>query len=227
MSKQKPMRRVQLSRLLGDFWTIPNMLSLIRLILIIPITYLILVGGSLVWLFSLIALAVMTDWFDGRVARWLQTVSVWGKVLDPLADKVGAAMVVLALVVRDVEPTLPAWFLALIVVRDLCIVLGGVVLAKRTGHVAMSTWTGKVAVSMLALTILATLLRADPPVLTFCVWVTSGLMVYSFLLYLVRFVRLMQAGELPEMEEVSPERPEQAGAEEEATAVQQRAETLG
>lgn len=220
------MRRVRLSRLLGNFWTIPNMLSLIRLILVVPITYLILTGGSLGWLFGLITLAVMTDWFDGRVARWLHTVSAWGKVLDPLADKVGSAMIVMALVVRDVGPTLPLWFLALLLVRDLCIVLGSGVLARRTGHVAMSTFAGKLAVAMLTLTMLAALLWADPPVLQFCVWTTSVLLVYSFLLYMRRFVRLMRAGPLPEAER-APDRPPTDGEAENAVPpIRQEAGTL-
>ncbi len=177
------------------------MLSLMRLILIIPITYLILVDGHLGWLFGLIALAGLTDWLDGRVARWLGTISVWGKVLDPLADKIGAAMIVMALVARSGEPSLPVWFLALLVGRDLLILLGGVALARKTGHVAMSTFAGKLAVTMLALTMLAALLRADAPILSACVWVTSALLVYSFALYLVRFVRILRAGELYGLEE--------------------------
>lgn len=192
---QQSAHKVELFRLLGKFWTIANMLSMIRLILVVPIMYLILTDGSLTWLFGLILVALMTDWFDGRVARWSRTVSEWGKVLDPLADKVAGACVVLALAVRG---SLPLWFLALIVCRDLLIVLGGVVLARKTGQVVMSAWMGKVAVTALALTVLAALMGADPPILQFCVWVTSGLFVYSFMLYAVRFVRMMRIGKLPD-----------------------------
>lgn len=191
MPDNQTLNNVEISRLLGRFWTIPNMLSLARLILVIPVTYLILEDGSLVWLFGLLALILMTDWFDGRVARWSKSVSDWGKVLDPLADKVAAAAIVLALVVRD---SLPLWFLSVIVARDSAIVLGGVVLARKTGHVVMSVWMGKVAVTALSITVLAALLRADAPVLAFCVWVTVGLLVYSFILYAVRWVRLMNTG---------------------------------
>ena len=195
MPHQQRVQKVELSRLLGRFWTIANVISMVRLILVVPITYLILVDGPLSWLFGLIFLALMTDWFDGRVARWSRTVSEWGKVLDPLADKVAGAAVVLALVVRG---TLPLWFLGVLVGRDLVIVLGGVVLARRTGHVVMSAWMGKVAVTALAVTVLAALLRADEPVLMFCVWVTTILLLYSFLLYAIRFARLMRRGRLPE-----------------------------
>lgn len=181
----------QVRRLLGRFWTAANLLSLSRLVLVVPITYLILTDGSMALLFGLIALAVLTDWFDGRLARWSKTVSEWGKVLDPLADKVAAAMITLALVVRG---SLPLWLLVLIVLRDVFIVLGGMILAQRTARVVMSIWMGKVAVTALSITVLAALLQADEPVLTFCVWATAGLLVYSFLLYVLRFIRLLRRG---------------------------------
>jgi CDP-diacylglycerol--glycerol-3-phosphate 3-phosphatidyltransferase len=195
MTEKRPANNVELSRLLGRFWTIPNLLSLVRLILVVPVVYLILEEGSLVWLFGLLLLLLMTDWFDGRVARWSKSVSDWGKVLDPLADKVAAAAIVLALVVRD---SLPLWFLSVIVARDSAIVLGGVVLARRTGQVVMSVWMGKVAVTALSFTVLAALMRADAPILNFCIWVATGLLVYSFILYAIRWVRLMRTGSLPE-----------------------------
>lgn len=177
--------------MLGKFWTVANMLSMIRMILVVPIVYLILTDGSLGWLFSLIMLAVVTDWFDGRVARWSRTVSEWGKVLDPVADKVAAAAIVLALVAKGV---LPLWFLAATIIRDMSIVAGGIVLARRTGQVVMSVWMGKVAVTALSITVLAALMRADEPVLAACVWITTGLLVYSFILYAARFARMMRQG---------------------------------
>jgi dsRNA-specific ribonuclease len=83
--------------------------ALSRLALVAPIAVLIYRDGPLLWLLALILLAVATDYFDGKVARWTGTVSEWGKVLDPLADKLAAAVVVLALVLRPVEPTLPLY----------------------------------------------------------------------------------------------------------------------
>lgn len=215
MSDHPTAHKVELFQLLGKFWTVANMLSMVRLLLVVPITYLILTDGPLGWLFGLIILALVTDWFDGRVARWSRTVSEWGKVLDPLADKVAGAAIVLALVVRG---SLPAWFLGVLVLRDTLIVSGGMLLARRTGHVVMSAWMGKVAVTALALTVIAALMRADPPVLRYCVWITTALMVYSFGLYGIRFVRLMRAGTLPETSEpqaaegLAPQETESAGS---------------
>lgn len=181
---------------LGRFWTVPNILTMSRLVLALCVTYLILTDGSLVWLFALLAVAMATDWFDGQIARWSHTVSDWGKVLDPMVDKFSAGLVVLALFITG---QLPGWYLGLIAGRDLLILLGGVELARRTGRIAVSMWSGKVAVTAVAITVLAALLRADPPILDFCIWTSAGLLVYSYLRYLVRFFRFLSYGAAPHL----------------------------
>jgi len=174
---------------LGSFWTIPNVLTLMRLVLILPITYLILVDGSLVWITMLVVTALATDYFDGRLARWSHTVSDWGKVLDPLVDKLGAAMVVMALTMRG---SLPEWFFFAIVARDFIIFAGGVIIRARTGQIVMSLMSGKIAVTGISLTVLAALLQADPPVMQFCIWGTSFLLAWSLFRYIVRFTFLVR-----------------------------------
>ena len=177
-------------RMLGKFWTFSNVLSIIRAILAFPIAVLIVQDGPITWILGLIIIAVSTDWFDGTIARLSHTVSEWGKVLDPVADKIGAISVVVALVLRG---ALPVWFLALVLVRDLLIIAGSAVAARRLGRVMMSIWLGKVAVFFLSLTVLGALLKADPPIMNFLIALTSILVVYSFILYLLRFIRVMRA----------------------------------
>jgi CDP-diacylglycerol--glycerol-3-phosphate 3-phosphatidyltransferase len=176
------------SQTLGKFWTAPNILTLCRLVLVVPVTYLIVVEGPRVWILGLVLVAVATDWFDGSIARWSHTVSEWGKVLDPLVDKIAAGSIVLALFYKGFFPT---WFILLVLVRDLLIVLGGIRLGRRTGLVPPSLWSGKVAVSAIAVTFLAALLRADDVVMQACVWITSALLMWSYLKYLMRYFRLM------------------------------------
>ena len=107
-----------------------------------------------------------------------------------------AGAVVLALFVKG---WFPVWFVMLLVARDVLILLGGLILAKKTGRIVVSMWSGKVAVTALAITVLAALLRADPPVMAFCIWTTSGLLVYSYLRYMRRYFRLLRSGPLPVM----------------------------
>ena len=187
-------------KMLGRFWTIPNMLSIARIFLTIPITYLILTDGSIVWILSLIALAVCTDWFDGVVARWAKSVSEWGKVLDPLADKISASSVVLALVIQN---KIPLWFLLVIVTRDILILIGGAVAAHRLRVVLMSNLWGKVAVFMLSVTVLWALLEADRPLFQISMWITTVLFVFSFVLYVIRFIDVMSGNQLKNGEDES------------------------
>ena len=173
----------------GNFWTVPNAFSMGRVLLVVPVAWLILVDGSLGWIFALLAVMIMSDWLDGRIARRSGRVSDWGKILDPLADKIAGIAIVLALALRGM---LPVWFLMVLITRDLLILLGSGVLVRRTGRMEMSDWSGKVAVGAVAVTVLAALMRADDPVMRFCLFATTGLLAGSFAMYGVRYARLMK-----------------------------------
>ena len=174
---------------LGKFWTVANVLSLLRAALAIPVALLILQEAPVAWILGLILLSALTDWFDGNLARWSRTVSNWGKVLDPLCDKAAILIISLALVLRG---DLPVWFVGAVILRDVLIVTGSIPLTKRIGEVKMSIQSGKIAVTAMAITILAGLLQADPPVMEACIWTTLVLMAYSFALYLVRYFKLVR-----------------------------------
>lgn len=178
---------------LGSFWTAANVLSILRMVLGIPVFIALLTRGPGDWLVvGLVALAVVTDWMDGKVARWSDTVSEWGKILDPLADKITAALAILALALRG-DTVITWWFLALLLVRDGLIVAGATRMSLRRRQVFMSLWSGKVAVALLALLVAAVVLKADPPIPETLLWASTGLLVYSFLRYLIRYVRYMRS----------------------------------
>ena len=200
MANQERVQALPLLQHLGKFWTAANILSLSRVALAVPATYLTLAGAHLfegaagTWLFVLILVMILTDWFDGKLARWSHTVSNWGKVLDPLADKFAAIALILALVIRG---SLPVWFLGVILARDVVLVSGAVLLRRRTGHVVMSIWWGKVAMNALAVTVLVALLDPDPPVLQVFIWLTVAFMLYAFVLYVFRGLRLWRTVRSP------------------------------
>ncbi len=178
---------------LGRFWTAANVLSLVRIVIVVPIAILLWHDGPASWVLTLVAVGVLTDFLDGRVARWLGTVSEWGKVLDPFADKFAALAIGGVLALRPAPPHLPLWLMVLIIVRDVLVFGGGVILAKRHGAVPASVWSGKVAVALLALTVLMIVLRADAPVLNVLVGATAFFFVVSLVRYLQRFVVLYRA----------------------------------
>ena len=181
---------------LGRFWTAANVLSLVRVVLVVPIAMMIYRGGPFGSMMALIAVAILTDWLDGQVARWTGTGSEWGKILDPSADKLAAAAITLALVLRPASagPSLPVWFVVCVILRDAVIAIGGIIQTRRLGYVMMSLWSGKIAVTVLSLTVLAALLRADPEIMTVCIWATTALLAFSLARYLQRFAYVMKLG---------------------------------
>jgi len=89
-------------------WTLPNLLSAVRLALIPVFLWLVLGPEADGWALGLLVVSGITDWLDGWLARrWGQT-SVLGQVLDPVADRLYILAVVVGLALRDVIP----WWLA-------------------------------------------------------------------------------------------------------------------
>lgn len=100
--------------------TPPNQLTFLR-ILLTPVFVALLFSTDLLFRqFSLIVfvLALLTDWYDGWVARRWGYVTRWGTFLDPLADKVVTSSALIAFVYLDLVPAWPVWA---IVVRDVVI----------------------------------------------------------------------------------------------------------
>jgi CDP-diacylglycerol--glycerol-3-phosphate 3-phosphatidyltransferase len=110
--------------------TLSNALSLLRIVLFLPFVYFYERDEKNI-AFVIVLIAISTDWFDGRVARWTNTVSELGKILDPLADKVSAALMGLYLLYRG---ELPWWFVAIVVTRDIIIFWGGVYIKQKKTH---------------------------------------------------------------------------------------------
>ena len=89
-------------------WTLPNLLSAIRLAGVPVFLWLVLGPEEDGWALALLVISGITDWLDGWLARrWGQT-SVLGQVLDPVADRLYILAVVVGLALRDVIP----WWLA-------------------------------------------------------------------------------------------------------------------
>ena len=107
--------------------TIPNILSLIRLLLI-PVFFVLLLTGHLAWALLLIAVSAVTDFVDGYVARHFNQITRLGQLLDPAADRL---FILTTLIGLGLVGVLPWWFIAVIVARDVLLLVLGVVLANH------------------------------------------------------------------------------------------------
>jgi cardiolipin synthase len=110
-------------------WTWPNALSALRLAGVPLFLYLLLVPRADTAALVVLVASGLTDWLDGKLARWLDQTSRVGALLDPAADRLYILAALIAFVVRGV---VPLWLAVPLVVRD--VVLGCcLLLARRRG----------------------------------------------------------------------------------------------
>jgi CDP-diacylglycerol--glycerol-3-phosphate 3-phosphatidyltransferase len=174
------------------FLTLSNVLSLFRLLLPVPFV-LVMKDGSpegRLWGAVLMLVAAATDKLDGVVARRLHQTSEWGKVLDPLADKVAVGAVVVVLYVLG---DLPAWFLVIALGRDLLILCGGLYLRSRTAIIVPSNEFGKWTVGIVSLALFVLVLSGRTLIADFLLWGSTAMLLVSLGLYGKRFDQLLKS----------------------------------
>lgn len=128
---------------------ISNSLSLLRIILVFPIVYLLGYDSNLI-AFFISLVAISTDYFDGYFARKLHQESELGKILDPLADKILIAAIILTLFFKN---EFPLWLAIIIIGRDLLILFGGLLLSAKMKNVTPSNVYGKITMFILCVTV--------------------------------------------------------------------------
>jgi len=137
-----------------NVWTVSNLLSVLRVVMLPFIIKFLEAGDSRsnTIAVTLMLAAVLTDMFDGFVARLSGTVSSLGKILDPLADKICLGTVALYMMYAR---NFPLWIVVTIVTRDLLFLIGSAFLIRKKKVVFSSNMWGKVSVTVLAALILA------------------------------------------------------------------------
>lgn len=127
-------------------FTIPNLISLIRLLLV-PVFLWLLFGrdntAGAGWLLGFIG---ATDWVDGYLARRLGQVSKVGEFLDPLADRLAVAAAVIGGWIAGV---LPPWFAGALIAREALIGVGALVIGLKVGTKLIVRRLGKLATLLL------------------------------------------------------------------------------
>lgn len=143
-------------------WTVPNLLSFLRLAGVPLFLYLLLGPHEDVWALIVLALSAITDWADGKLARLLGQYSKLGEMLDPAADRLYILATLVGFVLRDL---LPWWVAVIIVGRDVVLSIF-IPLIRRHGYPPLAVlYLGKAATFGLlyALPILL-LAQAAPPI---------------------------------------------------------------
>jgi cardiolipin synthase len=179
-------------------WTVPNALSVLRLLGVPLFLWLLLGPEEDGWALVILMVSGFTDWLDGKLARWLDQSSRLGALLDPAADRLYIVCTLVALALRDV---VPVWVVALLLGREL--VLGVMLLVlRRYGYPPLQVhYLGKAATLLLLYAFPVLLIAsgdgwfaelAEPFAWALTIWGTA-LYLVAGLFYVVQVAGLVRA----------------------------------
>lgn len=135
------------------FKHIPNVLTILRFF-IIPFILYYLIRDNYITAFILLTLSGLTDVLDGAIARKFNFITNFGKLIDPLADKVTQLSLLCTLVFKGI---IPLWILVIVLLKEAFMVCGASFLYGRD-LVVSSKWYGKAATVLFYLAIAVSLL---------------------------------------------------------------------
>lgn len=169
-------------------FTLPNILSFFRLLLIPLIVYL-YESGEHWWAFGMLVLSGATDVIDGWIARTFHLVSDFGKAIDPIADKLTQIAVLLCLM-----PPKFWWVVGVLVFKELVIGSMTLIALKRTRSVYSAGWYGKLCTVLIYASMFVLILWRDAPstfVLIDCCLIAAAILL-SFVKYFIYFAKILR-----------------------------------
>ena len=171
------------------FWTIPNALSLVR-IAMVPLfvwCFFAPIPANRPWAIAIFLAAGATDVVDGYIARHFNQVSLWGRILDPMADKL---MVFAALLCLMLDQVLPAWLVLLYFSKEMAQAVCSFVLMRRTRDMIASNILGKAGTTLFYITIVTlTLFQPSPALQNTLLFLSYLTITAAFASYLLQGLR--------------------------------------
>ena len=234
MSTNKVKNNTEPEGIFSNVWTVPNLLSFIR-ILLIPVFAYLFYKGELIWAVVVLAISGLSDFFDGKIARRFNQISALGKLLDPIADKLTQATIAIMLFIAFFKAEnralhLFAWVFLLFIVKELVMLIGGALMIYFGIRPGAAEFYGKAATMVFYLVMITIMafgpevgaFRAEPgavyPLFTLPDPVLMVLVVISVILTFVAFFSYMPETHRQVKERFSPEGKAKAQAEKEKKA---------
>ncbi len=168
-----------------NIWNVPNVLTMIRLALI-PVYWYLILNDHYYWALGVFFIASLTDLADGCIARKFNLITDFGKLMDPLADKLMSLSVMLSLTVKGIIPW-PAPVLLLL--KEGTMVVGGLILYSKK-VVVFSEWIGKLAQTVVVASLLSCFFHEwimehwGVPVHLYLVWTGVALTLIALVYYI-------------------------------------------
>ena len=167
-------------------WNVPNVLTMLRLLLV----------GVFIWMFlnemyyaalAIFLLAGVTDFLDGYIARKYNLVTSFGKLVDPLADKL---MLIAVLVCLTTIGVAPWWLVLAVIAKELLMVAGGLFLYQK-GVVVYAKWIGKVSTGLFTAAVSAAFFHQwVAPWDSYALYAAAALSVGSLVFYGINLLKI-------------------------------------
>ena len=168
-----------------EIMTIPNLLSCLRLAVIVPLVKFI-IEENYIWAGAMLLISAVSDMFDGMIARRFNQVTQLGKLLDPIADKLTLIAVVVSLSVVD---RAVLCFAAALFIKEMLMLIGGYIMLKAGVRPPASKWYGKTSTVIFYVSVaVIVLLRAIWGILNYTLSIvlfsiTTAAMLFSLIMY--------------------------------------------
>ncbi len=176
-----------------ELFTIPNMLSIVRLLLIPLIVYLYVFKKDNLIAAAVVVISTLTDIVDGFIARRFNMITDFGKFIDPVADKATQLTVFICLMTEFKLMILP---FVVLLVKELSAFLLRLVVYKETEIVDSAKWHGKASTGIVVFTLMLHLIWHEIPssvsvaMIVFC----TLFMTFSGTLYTIDGLKILKNG---------------------------------
>ena len=186
------------SKYLKDIWNLPNILTMLRLVLI-PVFAGLFLAGYEKWALAVFIIASITDYLDGYLARKNNQITAFGKLMDPLADKL---MVCTALLGQGLSGVFPWPAILIVMTKEVVMIIGGIYMLQN-GIVVYSNILGKAAqFSFIAALILSfwhkEFVAASLPLDRIILWIAVALALVALVDYALDAVKKLKVKKISE-----------------------------
>ena len=168
---------------------VPNILTILRFLLI-PVIVFYIFTGNYILAFVFFTISGLTDIADGFIARKFNLISNFGKLMDPLADKLTQIATLASLVFTDI---IPIWILLIVLLKEFIMICGASFLYGKD-VVVYSRWYGKLATVLFYIAIVVSLLLKQFELVV--IWENLDLGLYAFALIATIFSFIMYVKDL-------------------------------
>ena len=175
-----------------DIWSIPNILCYIRFLLI-PVFIILYINAEeareYIQAAAVVFLSGLTDFLDGFIARTFDMVTDFGKLIDPMADKLTQASLIFVLVVEIKWMFL---LMILFVTMQLFMLFAGIAMLEKNRRLNGAKWFGKVSTTVFyaVMLVLVAAPKLDTFVVNLLMLICGCFLLLSFLLYIREYFRM-------------------------------------